>query len=81
MSENWDHKRTFTAEEIREAVQGAVDNWDWAEGDEMKISRLNETARMADEIVEQQGDGETFTLDRAYNNVWDWLHERSVSAT
>lgn len=80
MSENWDRKRTFTAEEIRGAVQGAVDNWDWAEGDEAKISRLNETARMADEIVEQQGDGETFTLDRAYNNVWDWLHERSVSA-
>lgn len=79
MSENWDRKRTFTANEIRQAVQGALDNWDWDEAKNpiAEKARLQETSKIADEIVEQQGNGHVFTLDRAYNNVWDWLSERS----
>lgn len=78
--EDWGHKRTFTAEEIREAVRYIINNLDWDIVTEAEIDRLIKASDMAELILEQQDDGKTFELDQAYNNFWDWLWEYSLQS-
>ena len=64
----WDRRRRFTATEVREAAQQALDNWDWDAVD-------NAPAMQAKLAGIRDGHTADLLLDRAFNNIWDWLDE------
>lgn len=75
--------RIFTASQLAEAGQSALDNWDWdVEADEGKSEKAIAAMREALDITTDEAEqnwGEEMDLDTAFGDIWDFLYEFAVS--
>lgn len=65
----WGKRRYFSADEVREAAQQALDNWDWDAEPEKAPAMRAALQRIRD------GQSDSLTLDRSFADIWDWLDE------
>lgn len=61
--------RTYTAAEVRQAAQDALDNWDWSAEPDLAAGM-----QYGLEAIRDYRD-EPLELDRAYSDIWHWLDE------
>jgi hypothetical protein len=79
-----DTGRIFTANQLAEAAQAALENWDWGvEADEGKSEKEVEAMKEALDLTADEAEelwGKEMDLDSAFSNIWDFFYEFAVTA-
>lgn len=84
----YDQSREFSPDQVIEAANDALDNWDWDRGVDNRIAEGDEGICKEflsnwdkNYVINSFADNDgVIRLDRAYKNVWDWLDEFMISS-
>lgn len=77
-----ERQREWTAEQLAEAAQDALDNWEWEVFEEGRDGRKAEVLAMTDidycrtSFADDDG---IIRLEKAFKDVWEWIDERMES--
>ena len=84
-------QRKWTPEQLAEAAQDALDNWEWdveylypnddltQEASDNKKSIVEGMLDVAANLSSYCNDDGVLTIDRSFSDIWDWIHERMES--
>jgi hypothetical protein len=79
----YDNAREFTPEQLVEAANDALENWEWPQdnrvGDHNLLKSFLEgwTVEFAENFANDYG---VIQLGRSYKDVWEWLDEFCISS-